>query len=123
VRVRFAAGAARGFDRALLDAADPGMQPHLTFDPAEDIAAPFIGKGARPRVAILREQGVNSHLETAYAFDRAGFDARRRLHRVPAHRALCRAERRGDRASLSVAYTRASCICIWGCSVRRRVNR
>ncbi len=60
---------------ALLDAADPGMQPQLTFDAAEDIAAPFIGRGARPRVAILREQGVNSHLETAYAFDRAGFDA------------------------------------------------
>ncbi|SDB95957.1 phosphoribosylformylglycinamidine synthase [Paraburkholderia lycopersici] len=60
---------------ALLDAADPGMQPHLTFDPAEDIAAPFVARGARPRVAILREQGVNSHLETAYAFDRAGFDA------------------------------------------------
>jgi len=39
------------------------------------VAAPFINKGARPRVAILREQGVNSHLETAYAFDRAGFDA------------------------------------------------
>ncbi|EIM98215.1 phosphoribosylformylglycinamidine synthase [Paraburkholderia hospita] len=60
---------------ALLDASDPGIQPHLSFDPAEDVAAPFIGKGARPRVAILREQGVNSHLETAYAFDRAGFDA------------------------------------------------
>ncbi|QGZ61511.1 phosphoribosylformylglycinamidine synthase [Paraburkholderia acidisoli] len=60
---------------ALKDAADPGMQPHLTFDSSEDVAAPFIGKGARPRVAILREQGVNSHLETAYAFDRAGFDA------------------------------------------------
>ncbi|WP_027796401.1 phosphoribosylformylglycinamidine synthase [Paraburkholderia acidipaludis] len=60
---------------ALLDAADPGMQPHLTFDAAEDIAAPFVATGARPRVAILREQGVNSHLETAYAFDRAGFDA------------------------------------------------
>ena len=69
---------------ALLDAADPGMQPHLTFDPAEDIAAPFapqggflrgVATGKRPRVAILREQGVNSHLETAYAFDRAGFDA------------------------------------------------
>ena len=60
---------------ALLDASDPGISPHLTFDPADDIAAPFIGKGARPRVAILREQGVNSHLETAYAFDRAGFDA------------------------------------------------
>ncbi|WEY40382.1 phosphoribosylformylglycinamidine synthase [Paraburkholderia sp. SUR17] len=60
---------------ALLDANDPGITPRLTFDPAEDVAAPFIGKGARPRVAILREQGVNSHLETAYAFDRAGFDA------------------------------------------------
>ncbi|WP_042298833.1 phosphoribosylformylglycinamidine synthase [Paraburkholderia kururiensis] len=60
---------------ALLDANDPGIAPRLTFDPAEDVAAPFIGKGARPRVAILREQGVNSHLETAYAFDRAGFDA------------------------------------------------
>ena len=59
----------------LLDAADPGITPHLSFNPAEDVAAPFIGKGARPRVAILREQGVNSHLETAYAFDRAGFDA------------------------------------------------
>jgi phosphoribosylformylglycinamidine synthase len=60
---------------ALLDAADPGIVPHLSFDPAQDVAAPYIGKGARPRVAILREQGVNSHLETAYAFDRAGFDA------------------------------------------------
>ncbi|WP_028225042.1 phosphoribosylformylglycinamidine synthase [Paraburkholderia ferrariae] len=60
---------------ALLDAADPGMQPHLTFDPTDDIAAPFVSTGKRPRVAILREQGVNSHLETAYAFDRAGFDA------------------------------------------------
>jgi phosphoribosylformylglycinamidine synthase len=59
----------------LLDAADPGITPQLSFNPAEDVAAPFINKGARPRVAILREQGVNSHLETAYAFDRAGFDA------------------------------------------------
>jgi phosphoribosylformylglycinamidine synthase len=60
----------------LLDAADPGITPQLSFDPSEDVAAPFVaGKGARPRVAILREQGVNSHLETAYAFDRAGFDA------------------------------------------------
>lgn len=60
---------------AILDAGDPGLSPVLTFDPAEDVAAPFIATGARPRVAILREQGVNSHLETAYAFDRAGFDA------------------------------------------------
>ena len=59
---------------ALLDPADPGISPVLTFDPAQDVSAPFINKGARPRVAILREQGVNSHLETAYAFDRSGFD-------------------------------------------------
>ncbi|HET9762631.1 MAG TPA: phosphoribosylformylglycinamidine synthase subunit PurQ, partial [Casimicrobiaceae bacterium] len=59
----------------ILDAADPGLLPRLTFDPARDIAAPFIGKGARPRVAILREQGVNGHVEMAAAFDRAGFAA------------------------------------------------
>ncbi len=53
----------------------PGLQPRLTFDPADDIAAPFLASGARPKVAVLREQGVNSQVETAYAFDRAGFDA------------------------------------------------
>jgi phosphoribosylformylglycinamidine synthase len=53
----------------------PGLQPTLSFDAAEDIAAPFIATGARPKVAILREQGVNSQIETAYAFDRAGFNA------------------------------------------------
>ena len=51
----------------------PGLQPQLTFDAAEDVAAPFINTGVRPKVAVLREQGVNSQLETAYAFDRAGF--------------------------------------------------
>jgi phosphoribosylformylglycinamidine synthase len=60
----------------ILDASDPGLVPRLTFDPAEDIAAPLIATGARPRVAILREQGVNGHIEMAAAFDRAGFDAR-----------------------------------------------
>ena len=53
---------------------DPGLHINTTFDPTDDIAAPFINPGARPVVAILREQGVNSHVETAYAFDRAGFD-------------------------------------------------
>jgi len=52
---------------------DPGMQTALTFDPREDVAAPYIQKGSRPKVAILREQGVNSHLEMAYAMDWAGF--------------------------------------------------
>jgi phosphoribosylformylglycinamidine synthase len=53
----------------------PGLRCLTTFDPAEDIAAPFIATGVRPRVAILREQGVNSHIEMAAAFDRAGFEA------------------------------------------------
>jgi phosphoribosylformylglycinamidine synthase len=57
------------------DPADPGLNVRLTFDPAEDIAAPFLADGARPRVAILREQGVNGQVEMAAAFDRAGFAA------------------------------------------------
>ncbi|WP_120969083.1 phosphoribosylformylglycinamidine synthase [Comamonas sp. lk] len=66
---------------------DPGMHVQLTFDPQENVAAPFINvaakpgvavpslNAARPRVAVLREQGVNSHVEMAYAFTEAGFDA------------------------------------------------
>jgi phosphoribosylformylglycinamidine synthase len=54
---------------------DQGLHLSLSFDPAEDIAAPFISAGARPAVAILREQGVNSHVEMAAAFDRAGFQS------------------------------------------------
>jgi phosphoribosylformylglycinamidine synthase len=54
---------------------DPGMTPAVAFDPQEDIAAPFIGKGARPKVAVLREQGCNSQVEMAWAFDKAGFEA------------------------------------------------
>ncbi len=61
------------FDR-LLDRGDPGLSAGLTFDPAEDVAAPFIG-GRQPRVAILREQGVNSQAEMAAAFLAAGFSA------------------------------------------------
>jgi phosphoribosylformylglycinamidine synthase len=58
---------------ALLDAKDPGITPVLSFDPQENIAAPMIRRGARPRIAVLREQGVNGHVEMAAAFDRAGF--------------------------------------------------
>jgi phosphoribosylformylglycinamidine synthase len=58
---------------ALLDATDPGLSVHLTFDPAEDLSAPYINTGARPQIAILREQGVNGQIEMAAAFDRAGF--------------------------------------------------
>jgi phosphoribosylformylglycinamidine synthase len=59
----------------IADVDDPGLSPMLGFDPAEDIAAPYIATGARPRVAVLREQGVNGQVELAAAFDRAGFAA------------------------------------------------
>ena len=52
---------------------DPGLHVHLTLRPADDVAAPCID-GARPKVAILREQGVNSHVEMSYAMAQAGFD-------------------------------------------------
>jgi phosphoribosylformylglycinamidine synthase len=58
---------------ARCDLTDPGVQPVLTFDPDDDIAAPYIARGIRPSVAILREQGVNGQIEMAAAFDRAGF--------------------------------------------------
>jgi phosphoribosylformylglycinamidine synthase len=58
-----------------LDPQDPGLSWQLSFDPEDDVAAPLILSGARPRVAVLREQGVNSQLEMAAAFDRAGFVA------------------------------------------------
>ncbi len=60
------------FDR-ILDVADPGLTPKLTFDPQDDFTKVYRELGSRPRVAILREQGVNSHYEMAAAFDKAGF--------------------------------------------------
>ncbi|WEM41738.1 phosphoribosylformylglycinamidine synthase [Photobacterium sp. DA100] len=57
------------------DNTDPGLNTKLSFDINEDVAAPYIAKGAKPKMAILREQGVNSHVEMAAAFDRAGFEA------------------------------------------------
>ncbi|MCH8506386.1 MAG: phosphoribosylformylglycinamidine synthase subunit PurQ, partial [Ectothiorhodospiraceae bacterium] len=60
---------------ALLDSGDKGLQAALRFDPHEDVAAPFVATGARPSVAVLREQGVNGQVEMAAAFDRAGFRA------------------------------------------------
>ncbi len=57
------------------DAADPGLHANLTYKTTDDVAAPMIASGARPKVAILREQGVNSHNEMAAAFTRAGFAA------------------------------------------------
>jgi phosphoribosylformylglycinamidine synthase len=59
----------------LLEEHDPGLHATLNFNPAEDVAAPYIARGARPAVAVLREQGVNSQTEMAAVFTRAGFDA------------------------------------------------
>jgi phosphoribosylformylglycinamidine synthase len=60
---------------ALLDVADKGIQPVVSFDIGADVAAPLIATGVRPQLAILREQGVNGQVEMAAAFHRAGFDA------------------------------------------------
>ena len=58
---------------------DPGLPVRLSFDLEDDIAAPFLSTSglmtARPRIAILREQGVNSQSEMAYAFSKAGFES------------------------------------------------
>jgi phosphoribosylformylglycinamidine synthase len=51
------------------------MTPKLPYDPQQDVAAPFIATGARPKIAILREQGVNSQTETAYVMHKSGFTA------------------------------------------------
>ena len=58
-----------------LDDNNPGLNVNLSFDLNKDVAAPFILTGAKPQMAILREQGVNSHVEMGAAFNRAGFNA------------------------------------------------
>ncbi len=57
----------------ILDEKDCGISPTLSFDINENVAAPFIATGVKPKIAILREQGVNGQIEMAAAFDRAGF--------------------------------------------------
>jgi phosphoribosylformylglycinamidine synthase len=59
---------------SVIDERDPGLSQRLSFDPQQDVAAPMIASGARPRVAVLREQGVNSQVEMAAVLDRAGFE-------------------------------------------------
>ena len=54
---------------------NPGLSANLSFDINDDISAPYLNTGVRPKVAVLREQGVNGHVEMAAAFDRAGFEA------------------------------------------------
>ena len=61
------------YDR-LLDSEDTGLFANLSFDSEDDISAPYIG-GTKPRIAVLREQGVNGHVEMAAAFTHAGFSA------------------------------------------------
>jgi phosphoribosylformylglycinamidine synthase len=56
-------------------ATDPGMHVHLPAGALDDVAAPFLHLQTQPKVAVLREQGVNSHVEMAYAFAQAGFEA------------------------------------------------
>jgi phosphoribosylformylglycinamidine synthase len=53
---------------------DPGLHAELTFDPDDDLTAPYVERGARPPIAILREQGVNGQVEMAAAFHAAGFE-------------------------------------------------
>ena len=72
-RLRDDAECAKEEFEALADNANPGLSVALSFDAADDVAAPFIASGVRPKLAILREQGVNSQAEMAAAFERAGF--------------------------------------------------
>ncbi len=58
----------------LLDDKDTGLHASIPWDLNKDIAAPYIATGVRPKMAILREQGVNGQVEMAAAFDRAGFE-------------------------------------------------
>lgn len=59
----------------LINDPQQGLYAKLTFDHTENIAAPYIHKKVRPKVAILREQGVNGQMEMAAAFEQAGFDS------------------------------------------------
>lgn len=59
----------------LLEEDNPGLHAKLSFDVNENVSAPYIKTGVRPKVAVLREQGVNGQVEMAAAFDRAGFSA------------------------------------------------
>lgn len=64
-----------GSEHALISSADQGLHWHVTFDDREDVAMPYLNLARKPKAAILREQGVNSHVEMAWAMAQAGFDA------------------------------------------------
>ena len=67
---------------------DTGLSAHLSFDVNDNITAPMLNTGARPVMAVLREQGVNGQLEMAAAFDRAGFASKDVHMRRPDSRPL-----------------------------------
>ncbi|AGF48311.1 phosphoribosylformylglycinamidine synthase [Candidatus Kinetoplastibacterium oncopeltii TCC290E] len=56
------------------DVSNPGINPFISFEMKDDISAPFISKSIKPSIAILREQGCNSNIEMAWAFDKVGFN-------------------------------------------------
>lgn len=60
---------------AISDEGNQGLHSELTFEPTDDVSAPYVAKGSKPKVAILREQGVNGHMEMGEAFRRTGFSA------------------------------------------------
>ena len=59
---------------SILDESDPGLHAHLTFDINDSSRTAFINKGIKPKIAILREQGINGHMEMAAAFYYAGLE-------------------------------------------------
>ncbi|MFV2059245.1 MAG: phosphoribosylformylglycinamidine synthase [Gammaproteobacteria bacterium] len=73
--IRDNADCARQENELLKNKDDSGLHVSLSFDHNTDISAPYINIGSRPRVIILREQGVNGHIEMASAFDRVGFES------------------------------------------------
>ncbi|MCW8932590.1 MAG: phosphoribosylformylglycinamidine synthase [Gammaproteobacteria bacterium] len=60
----------------ILNVGNPGLHIEVGFDVNDDISAPYVNMGAKPTIAILREQGVNGQVEMAAAFERAGFSTR-----------------------------------------------
>ena len=52
-----------------------GLKISPSFDINENISAPYLNQGIKPKIAILREQGINGHIEMAAAFTKAGFEA------------------------------------------------
>ncbi len=52
-----------------------GLKTSLSFDHNQSISAPYIATNAKPKIAVLREQGINGQVEMAAAFNKAEFEA------------------------------------------------